>query len=305
MDRQLLPRVSAPEFARLALAEPEAILDPILSSKSLVLLYGPRGLGKTFVALGIAWAAASGSSFLGWRSARPHRVVYVDGEMAATDVRERLALFGPPPAALDLILADLTDGLMPDLAHYDGQSRLMASWGEPELIVLDNLASLAGWRSGDPDRWHELQNFLGILRKQGRAVVMVHHANKQGAQRGSSRREDLLDLVIALRRPTGGKPSDGARFEIHFEKARRLHGAALEPIEARLSADAPAGERWRWRPVHDEPLERLVALLHEGISVPQAAQRMGVSDATAYRIRQRARRLGRLPDESMEDDNDN
>ena len=36
----------------------------------------------------------------------------------------------------------------------------MAQWGDPELVVLDNLASLAGLRSGDPDRWNELQGFL-------------------------------------------------------------------------------------------------------------------------------------------------
>ena len=82
---------------------------------------------------------------------------------------------------------------------------------------------------------------------------MVHHANKQGAQRGSSRREDQLDLVMALHRPRGWKPSDGARFEIHFEKARRLHGEALEPIEARLTANAPLADRWRWRPPRSKP----------------------------------------------------
>jgi len=194
------------------------------------------------------------------------------------------------------MVADLVDGLMPDLAHYDGQKRLMASWGDPELIVLDNLASLAGWRRGDPDRWHELQNFLGILRKQGRAVLMVHHANKQGAQRGSSRREDLLDLVMALHRPRGWKPSDGARFEIHFEKARRLYGDALEPIEAHLTADAPMADRWRWQLAHDETLERFLALLAEGLSVTRAAKALGQSRATAYRLHQRARQLGRLPE---------
>jgi hypothetical protein len=36
-------------------------------------------------------------------------------------------MLGPPPAMLDLMLADLVDGVMPDLAHYDGQKRLMAS----------------------------------------------------------------------------------------------------------------------------------------------------------------------------------
>jgi hypothetical protein len=46
-------------------------LDPILSNDTLAPLYGPRGLGKTFVALGMAWAAASGSSFLNWHAGRP------------------------------------------------------------------------------------------------------------------------------------------------------------------------------------------------------------------------------------------
>jgi RecA-family ATPase len=65
MDMELLPRFAASDFARLVLPERITFLDPILSSKSLALLYGPRGLGKTFVALGIAWAAAAGASFLG------------------------------------------------------------------------------------------------------------------------------------------------------------------------------------------------------------------------------------------------
>lgn len=296
MDIDLLPCFTAPDFARLELPEREAFLDPILSSKSLALLYGPRGLGKTFVALGIAWAAASGASFLGWRAPRPHRVVYVDGEMAADDLRERLALFGPPPETLDLILADLVDGVMPDLAHYDGQKRLMASWNDPELIVLDNLASLVGWRTGDADRWHELQNFLGILRRQGRAVLMVHHANKEGAQRGSSRREDLLDLVMALRRPHDWQPSDGARFEIHFEKARRLHGATLQPIEARLTADN--ANRWHWRPAQIDMIDRLGSLLDDGLDMAQIAPALGLSLSTAYRLRRNARRQGRLPEDN-------
>src|SRR5262249_247157 len=60
-------RMSAPELATTALPERQMILDPILAQKSLMMLYGPRGLGKTHVALGIAWAAASGQSFLKWK----------------------------------------------------------------------------------------------------------------------------------------------------------------------------------------------------------------------------------------------
>ena len=72
-----MKRLSAPDLLATELPEREVILDPILARKSLVLLYGPRGLGKTFVALGIAWAAASGGSFLKWRASRPWRVLYL------------------------------------------------------------------------------------------------------------------------------------------------------------------------------------------------------------------------------------
>jgi RecA-family ATPase len=50
------------------------------------MLYGQRGLGKTHVALGIAYAVASGGAFLRWRAPVPRRVLYVDGEMAAVDI---------------------------------------------------------------------------------------------------------------------------------------------------------------------------------------------------------------------------
>src|SRR5437868_3203791 len=83
----LLNREPASEFVAADLPEPSLLLDPILTSNSLALLYGPRGLGKSFLALGIAWAAAAGTSFLGWRARRRHRVLYIDGEMAAGDLK--------------------------------------------------------------------------------------------------------------------------------------------------------------------------------------------------------------------------
>ena len=285
-------RLSAPELMRVPLPARATILDPILTTKSLALLYGPRGVGKTYVALGIAWAAATGASFLGWRARRPHRVLYVDGEMAAADMRERLASFGPAPPTLDLMLVDLQTGTQPDLATRDGQLRLMETWGRPELVVLDNLASLAGFKSGDPDAWSTLQRFLVLQRQLGRAVLMVHHANKQGAQRGSSRREDVLDLVLALRRPDGYSPREGARMEIHFEKTRGLYGDAVEPIEARLETDGPegmgSGARWTWGPARTDKLTQLVALLKEGLNPNQAARALGISKSKSYLLRQRA-----------------
>ena len=66
------------------------VLDPIIPEKGLVMLYAARGTGKTHVALGIAYAVATGGSFLKWQAPKPRRVLLVDGEMPAAALRERL-----------------------------------------------------------------------------------------------------------------------------------------------------------------------------------------------------------------------
>ena len=286
--RPVPPILSAPDFVAADLPRRQTILSPILTSKTLALLYGPRGLGKTFAALGIAWAAASGGSFLGWQASRPHRVLYIDGEMAADELQQRLMQFGPPPPALELMVSDLHRGAHADIAYAQGLLDLIRNWGDPELVVIDNLASLAGFTTGDSDRWHELQQGLIAQRRKGRAVLMVHHANKEGLQRGTSRREDLVDLVMAMRRPADYDPLQGARFEIHFEKARGLHGSSVEPIEARLGTDELGRPHWHWQPAQVGDLERVAALLNDGMNPNQIARKLGLTRAKAYRLRAKA-----------------
>jgi hypothetical protein len=133
-----------------------------------------------------------------------------------------------------------------------------------------------------------------LQRRSGRAVLLLHHANKEGEQRGTNRREDVLDLVMALRRPADWQPSDGARFEIHFDKARGLQGDAIEPIEACIQTDNLGVARWECRPLHQTVLDRLVALINEGLSAHQAGRELGLSHSATYRLRNKARRLGLL-----------
>ena len=68
------------------------VLDPIIPEKGLAMLYGTRGTGKTHVALGIAYAVATGSDVpAGGGRERPRSVLLIDGEMPAQALRERLA----------------------------------------------------------------------------------------------------------------------------------------------------------------------------------------------------------------------
>ena len=73
----------------LHIPERQMILDPVVPEKGLVMCYAGRGTGKTFVAVGISHAAATGTRFLKWQAPKPRKVLHCDGEMAAVDLRER------------------------------------------------------------------------------------------------------------------------------------------------------------------------------------------------------------------------
>ena len=65
------------------------MLAPWLPEKGLAMIFAPRGVGKTWIALSIAHAVAGGGEFLCWRAPRPRRVLYIDGEMPAAALQER------------------------------------------------------------------------------------------------------------------------------------------------------------------------------------------------------------------------
>ena len=278
-----------------AAADPQPfLLAPLLAPGTAALIYGPAGVGKSFLALGLALAAAGGGRFLGWTAPRPHNVLYLDGEMRREVVAERLRLFGAPPPSLRMWLATEQAGSALDLATEDGIVRLLASWREVkvDLIVIDSLSSLAGTTGDDPERWSELRQFLDFQRHLGRAVVLVHHANRDGAMRGISRRADAMDLVMALRRPRDWQPTDGARFQLRLEKARRVAGPDLAPLEVQLCPAADGRAEWRWHRGGSAAVHRAAALLQQGMSAEAVGKAIGVSPRTAYRLQRRASELG-------------
>ena len=288
MDARPLTYCSAGELAAATLPPRPFILEPLLAAGSAGLIYGPAGVGKSFLALGLALAAASGGSFLGWTATRPHKVLYLEGELGAVELQRRLTLFGPPPAALSFWLSDQNTGPRLDLASVDGIARLMGSWQRPELLVIDNRSCLAG-RGLDPNRWVELGHFVSERRRKGQSVLMVDHANREGAVRGGSRCVDGMDLVMALRRPHGWCPQDGARFEIHVEEIRA--GRAFEPIVAQLCTDAERAH-WQWQSLRGPAIDRAVALLRQGLGAEAMGKALGLSRTSAYRLQRRARQLG-------------
>jgi hypothetical protein len=122
--------------------------------------------------------------------------------------------------------------------------------------------------------------------------LFIHHAGKGGNQRGTSRREDILDTVIALRRPTQYTPDQGAVFEIHFEKSRGIYGEDVEPIEASLIEAEDGSLTWSYRSVDVSTYDKVVCLLKEGLNPTEIGHELDINKSTASRHAKKAKLNG-------------
>jgi putative DNA primase/helicase len=218
------------------------VLDPVLRERETAMLWAWRGTGKTFVGLAMAYAIASGAKVLRWSAPRPRRVLYVDGELPLQTAQERIAalvagseLEPPSDDYFKIVTPDVQEVPLPNLSSREAQQALERVLGDVEVLFIDSISTLCrSGRENDSEDWLPVQEWALRLRQCGKTVVFVHHAGKGGSQRGTSRREDVLDLSVRLARPQDYSPDEGARFEVHFEKARTILGDAVRPFEARL-----------------------------------------------------------------------
>ena len=282
------------EFLSMSILERGYLLSPVLPVQGIGILYAPRGIGKTFAALSIAVAVASGGAVFNWRAPMPKRTLYVDGEMPATSMQSRLAALvngmSVPPHTLKnmaLITPDLQPCPMPDLSTASGQAMIEPFLKDVDMVVLDNIATLCRTgKENESQSWQTMQAWLLELRRRGMTVLLIHHAGKSGDQRGTSAREDIMDTVISLRRPREYSMAEGARFEVHLTKARGILGDDAKPFEANLLTEGNA-LHWQVRELEDVELEELKRLLGEGYSIRDCAEEMGKSKGAIQRLKKK------------------
>ncbi|MFC1455388.1 AAA family ATPase [Microvirga arabica] len=297
-----LTTISLSEFVRLDLPKREYILSPILPARSLAMLYAGRGIGKTRVGMGLAYAVASGGDFLRWRAPKQRRVLYMDGEMPAELMQERaLALMmastchPSDQSYFQLLAMDRQEpGTSLNLARPEHQAAIEVKLDGVELLVLDNLSTLVnGGRENDAESWDTVQSWLLQLRRRGVSVLLVHHAGRGGEARGTSKREDVLDTVINLKRPDDYDPEEGARFEVHLTKARGIAGDDALPFEAKLQV-IDGRDLWTCTTLRDREMDEVERLSREGMVVRDIGQELNISKSKVSRLQTKLRAEGRL-----------
>ncbi len=293
--------VNLDHFLTLQLPVREHILSPWLNTQGIALIYAPRGVGKTHVALGIAYAVASGGEFLRWQAPKPRGVLYLDGEMPANMLQERLAaIVAASPkkiaAPFHILTPDLQPTMsMPDLSTIAGRMAIDPHLENIELIVVDNIATLCrSGRENETESWRPVQDWALRMRASNRAVLFIHHAGKKGTQRGASAHEDTIDTILSLSRPSDYSATDGAVFEIHFEKARSLLGDAVKPFTAKLTKNKEGKQQWVTDEIKENAYIQIAGLLKNGYKQHEIAEQLNLHKSKVSRYTQKAKSEGLL-----------
>lgn len=292
-------------LAKMHFKQREVILSPWLHSQDLCMVFASRGIGKTHFNLSLSYAIATGGKFAKWQAPKPRKVLYLDGELPGIVMQKRLLMHcptaEPAPGYLRVFTPDLLpEGRgLPDLSTYEGQDAVDAMIDDDtEVVVVDNLSCWArSGRENEAESWLPIADWILALRRRGIAVILTHHAGKGGQQRGTSKREDLLDVVISLSRPSDYEPSQGAVFVAEFTKARNLAGDDAESIELELGGtDEQAA--WTWRTVESSTYDRVLALAKEDLKPGEIATELQINKSTVSRHLRKARELGDLKSEA-------
>ena len=213
-------------------APPAWLVRGLLTKSSLAGLYGPGGSYKSFIALDMAAAIATGVETWGGRAVAHGPVVFISGEGSveprALAIETRGITITDNFAILDGINLDDMDQLME--AVEDINTAVAENWvGQvPALIVVDTLARAAPGQDENSarDMGRVVQSCDGFRKLYGCCVLLVHHTPKGG--------HDWRDGGVERprHRPVG---------EAHRAQQRHAEGGEAEGWRNRAGVEDRAG----------------------------------------------------------------
>ena len=223
-----------------------------LTTTSRTIIDADTGIGKTLLLIALTMNCSVGKPFLHWKPTRPIRVLYIDGEMPARSIKQRLIdearRIGITKSEGFHLLSheDVPDGLWAPLNSPGGQAlveRHIGIIGNLDLIVLDNIMSLISGDQKDEEGWRNTLPWVRSLTRRHIAQIWVHHTGHDATRAyGTKTREWQMDNVIHLDKAE--RADTDVSFLLKFTKAReRTPETRNDFVDAKI---ALANDHWHW-----------------------------------------------------------
>ncbi|MBA7496948.1 DNA primase [subsurface metagenome] len=287
------------DFRKIKLPEKRIILNPWIKEQLIILISGWRGVGKTWLALSLLDAITRGKKFGPWQVENPVPCLYLDGEMAGSDILNRHAELNPnledikPFYIYSEYLANFNKIPQANLSDKKWQIQVKEILLEKgiKLWVIDNISSVTpGIKENEKESWDPINRWLIELRFAGITTILIHHTGKEGLQRGTSAREDNIDVSINLKRPPGYVSEEGAKFIINFTKTRMAFEelSTIADIELELTRDEKGKLIWVWGAVKKKLKDKILEMFDQGMKNQEIADALGKAKGFISREKYRA-----------------
>ena len=273
------------QFMKLDLPEKKPFLYPWLTEQSIVMITGTRGIGKTWFALSVLDAVTSGKDLGKWTCGAPVPCLYLDGEMVAQDLKNRMKYFGKSKRITPIILYSdayahsigLPKSCLTDPLWREQMKEMLLASGI-KLWVADNIASMTpGIDENATKEWGPINQWLLDLRFAGVSTMLLHHEGKDGKQRGASSKEDNIDVSISLKRLHGYQAVDGAKFLVKFTK-HRIGNQDIELIrDSEFSLSQNGNGPCATQKVSYSKKETVISLIEQGFSQTSIVSQTGIT----------------------------
>jgi hypothetical protein len=190
----------------------------MIAEGTVNLISSDSGVGKTFLALALAGAVATGRDFLDKHTTqRP--VLYLDGENPLFVVRDRLALLGIPRTP-NLHIWGRWEVEEPP-GPGDKRIEEWVKINQP-LLIWDSLIAFHDGEEQSSTETRRFMQFFRHLADLGATVVILHHTGKADSSqqyRGSSDIKAAVDMAFKLE-PVTKNPTKLDRLSLTAFKTR-------------------------------------------------------------------------------------
>ena len=293
--------LSSPVLSELDAPKRTPLLGCWMKEADLGFIFAARGVGKTWMTMLIGNALVNAVSLGEWQAGvSQRRVLYVDGEMALADSRERTRTIGITSPNFQWLhhewLFEKTEQIL-NIANSDCREAVSELLRDGDVLILDNLSALCrGVAENDNDSWEILLPWLLSFRRRKVTVIIVHHAGRNGEMRGASRREDAANWILRLQDDTQGDDECQKAIISSFPKARGCRPQEAAPMRWVIKTEG--GSLAITCKPHTGPDALCVHILEGVESATECADLLGVGKGTVSKWAKRLAGAGRIRIES-------
>lgn len=214
LPTQLQPRSFFIHVGQMVYRPPEYLIQGLIETDTMSLLFGDPAAGKSFVAIDMACSVATGTDFHD-HAARAGAVFYIAGEgrnglkrrFSAWEEHNGVSLADASLFTSDGVAAQFLDANSARLVA-DSVDVLAVKYGVPRLIIVDTLARNFG--GGNENSQEDMGRFIAALdnlkgKYPGCVVLIVHHSGhaEKERSRGSSALKGALDCEFKVTNKDG------------------------------------------------------------------------------------------------------